>query len=84
MTLTFQGNDLAGGVHDGTVSRDGSPDRVGGVGHVHNDHLVLLAHFFPDADELVRLHGQIAEPNVGWVHAQVLQLKEKNIHECGA
>lgn len=74
-TRTFQSNDLAGGVHDGTVSRDRSPDGVGGVGHVHDHHLVLLAHLLSDADELIWLHRQIAEPNVGWVYAHVLQLE---------
>lgn len=73
--FTFQGDDLACGVHDGTVGRDRSPDWISGVRHVHDHHLVLLAHLLPDADELVRLHGQIAEPNIGWVHAQVLQLE---------
>lgn len=72
---TFEGDDFAGGVHDGTVGRNRSPDWVGGIRHVHNHHLVLLAHLLTDADELVRLHRQIAEPNVGWVYAQVLQLK---------
>lgn len=73
--FTFQRDDLAGGVHDGTVGRDRSPDWISGVRHVHDHHLVLLAHLLPDADELVWLHGQIAEPNIGWVHAQVLQLE---------
>ena len=80
-TLTFQGDDFAGGVHDGTVGRDRPPDWVGGVGHVHNHHLVLLAHLLPDADELVRLHGQIAEPNVGRVHPHVLQLETIKQHK---
>lgn len=55
--LTFQGDDLAGGVHNGTVGGDRPPDWVGGVGHVHDYHLVLLTHLLSDADELVRLHG---------------------------
>lgn len=75
MTVTFQGDDFAGGIHDGAVGRDGPPDWVGGVRHVHDHHLVLLAHLLSDADELVRLHGEIAEPDVGWVHAHVLQLQ---------
>lgn len=74
---TFQSDDFAGRIHDGTVGRDGPPDRVGGVGHVHNHHLVLLAHLLSDADELVRLHGEVAEPDVGWVHAHVLQLETR-------
>ena len=40
--LGLQGDDLAGGVHDGAVSADGSSDGVGGVGHVDNDHLVVV------------------------------------------
>lgn len=75
LTVTFQGDDFACGIHDGAVSRDGPPDWVGGVRHVHDHHLVLLAHLLSDADELVRLHGEIAEPDVCWVHAHVLQLQ---------
>lgn len=78
MYSTFKGDDLAGGVHDGTVGRDRSSNRVCGVRQVHDHHLVLIAHLLSDTDELVRLHGQIAEPYVGWVHAQALQL-ETNI-----
>ena len=40
--LGLQSDDLAGGVHDGAVSADGSSDGVGGVGHVDNDHLVVV------------------------------------------
>lgn len=74
---TFQSDDFAGRIHDGTVGRDGPPDWVGGVGHVDDHHLVLLPHLLPDADELVWLHGEVAEPNVGWVHAHVLQLETR-------
>lgn len=77
---TFEGDDLAGRVHDGTVSRDGTSAGVIGVGHVYDHHLVLLAHLLPDADELVRLHGQVAEPDVGRIHPQVLQLKHTATH----
>lgn len=79
---TFEGDDFAGGVHDGAVGRDRPPDGIGGVGHVHDHHLVLLTHLLADADELIRLHCQIAEANVGWVYTQVLQLKtfEENIN----
>lgn len=55
--LTFQGYDLAGGVHDGAVGRDGPADWRVGVGHVDDHHLSLLTHLLTDADELVRLHG---------------------------
>lgn len=82
--VTFQGDDFAGWIHDGAVSRDGPPDGVGGVGHVHDHHLVLIADFFSDADELVRLHGEIAEPDVSRVHAHVLQLKRsRQWTNCG-
>lgn len=73
--VTFQGDDFAGRVHDGAVGRDRPPDRVGGVRHVHNHHLVLIADLFPDADKLVWLHGEVAEPDVGRVHTHVLQLE---------
>lgn len=74
LDLTFEGNDFAGGVHDGAVCRDGPADGIVGVGHVNDDHLRLLAHLLPYADELVGLHGQGAEPNVGRVDSQVLEL----------
>lgn len=72
---TFQGDDFAGGVHDGAVSGDGPADGVGRVGHVDDDHLGLLAHLLTDADELVRLHRQRAEANVGRIYPQILELK---------
>lgn len=75
LELTFEGDDFAGGVHDGAVRRDGPADGVVGVGHVDDDHLGLLAHLLPYADELVGLHGQSAESDVGWVDSQVLELR---------
>lgn len=76
--LTFQGNDFAGWVHDGAVCRDGPADGIVGVGHVDDDHLGLLAHLLPHTDELVGLHGQRAESDVGWIDSQVLELR----HRC--
>lgn len=73
--VTFQGDDFASRIHDGAVGRDGPPDRVGGVRHVHNHHLVLIPDLLSDADELVRLHGEVAEPDVCRVHTHVLQLE---------
>ena len=61
---TFQGDDLARWIHDGRICRYGSPDGVGGVGEVDDDHLVRLAHLFADAYELVRLHGERREADV--------------------
>ena len=40
--LGLESDHLAGGVHDGGVGADGPPDGVGGVGHVDNDHLVVV------------------------------------------
>lgn len=78
--LTFKCDDFGSGVHDGAVCRDRPADGRVGVGHVYDHHLVLLAHLLPDADELVRLHGQVAETNVSRVHPQVLQLKHTATH----
>ena len=55
--FTFESNDLAGWIHDGTVSRDGPADGGIGVCHVDDDNLSLLAHLFTDTDELIWLHG---------------------------
>ena len=72
---TFQCDDLAGGVHDRRVGRDGPPDGVGAVVHVDNHHLGRVAHRLPHADVLVRLHGEGAEPNVGRIDSHILELK---------
>ena len=64
---TFERNDLAGWIHDGAVSWDGPADRCIWVGHVNDHHLRLLAHLLPHTDELVRLHGECAEADVGRV-----------------
>lgn len=82
LPVTFQGDDFTSGIHDSTVGRDWPPDWGGGVRHVHDHHLVLFSHLLSDADELVRLHGEIAEPNVGWVHAHVLQLGRLKQQYC--
>ena len=73
--LTFQGDDLARRVHDGRICRDGPPDGVGGVGEVDDDHLVRLAHLLADAYELVRLHRERCETDVGGVDADIGELK---------
>lgn len=77
LELTFKGNNFAGRVHDGAVCRDGPADGIVGVCHINDDNLGLLTHFLPYADELVGLHGQSAESNVGWVDSQVLELRYK-------
>ena len=75
MLLTFQGDDLARRVHDGRVCRDGSPDGVGRVGEVDDDHLVRLAHLLADAYEFVRLHRERRKTDVGGVDADIGELK---------
>ena len=42
--LRLESDDFAGGVHDGGVCADGPPDGVGGVGHVDDDHLIVVGH----------------------------------------
>ena len=73
--LGLQGDDLAGGVHDGAVRTDGPPDGVGGVGHVDDDHLIVVRHLLPDTDELVTLHGEGVEPDVGCLDPHICELK---------
>lgn len=74
LDLTFEGDYFAGWIHDGAVCGDRPADGIVGVGHVDDDHLRLLAHLLSYTDELVGLHGQGAESNVGWVDSQVLEL----------
>lgn len=73
--FTFECDDLAGRIHDGRIRRDWPPDGVRGVGQVDDDHLVRLAHLFADTDELVRLHREGGEPNVGRVDSDIGELK---------
>ena len=73
---TFECNDIAGRVHDRRLSRDGSAGGVGGVVHVNDDHLCRLAHLLTDTDVLIWLHGKGAEPNVGSIDANILELQQ--------
>ena len=73
--LTFQSDDLAGRVHDRRVRGDRSPDRVGRVGHVDDDHLGGLPHLLPHADELVALHREGVEPDVRGVDPDICELE---------
>ena len=45
---------------------------------INDDHLGSLPHLFTDTDELVRLHGEGAESNVGCIDPYTCELKEKN------
>ena len=77
--LTFEGDDLACWVHDGRVCGDGAADGVGRVVHVNDDHLRRLPHLLADTDVLIRLHGKGAEPNVGCIDANILELQQINV-----
>jgi hypothetical protein len=61
-------------MHDGRVCRDRSSNQIGGVIHVQDNDLVLLADLFSDTNKLVRLHGQRIEAYVGRIDAQRLEL----------
>lgn len=71
---TFETNDLGDRIHDGRVGGDGSSQHIVLLVQVDNDDLVLFAHFLPDADELVRLHRERVEANVGGIDAERLEL----------
>lgn len=73
--FALEGDDLRRRVHDGALGGDGPPDRVGRVRHVDDDHLGSVAHFFPHADELVTLHGESGEGNVGDVDSDIAELR---------
>lgn len=75
LQITFKSNDLGGRVHDGRVPRDGPADGIGGVTHVDDDHLCCVPHLLPDTDELVRLHGEGIEPDVGCLDPDIGELK---------
>ena len=78
--LTFECDDFTGGVHDCGVSWDWSSDGVCRVIQVNNNDLRRFADLLAHADELVWLHRQRAEPDVGRIDAEVLQLLHAN-HE---
>ena len=61
-------------MHDGRVGRDRTTDRIVGIIQVYDHYLMGLAHLLAHTNELVRLHGQSAEANVGHVYANVLEL----------
>ena len=75
--LRFEGDDLGGRVHDGGVGRDGAADGVDGVRHVDDHNLIGVADLLANADELVRLHRQAVEPDVGRADADVRELANK-------
>ena len=75
MPVTFECDNLAGWVHDGRVCGDWSADGVGSVTQVNDDHLSCVPHLLSNTNELVTLHSEGAEPNVGCVDAHILKLQ---------
>ena len=71
----FECDHFARRVHDGRVGGDWAPDRVLRVRHVDDDHLRCVVDLLAHTDELVRLHGESGETDVGDVDADVLQLQ---------
>ncbi|MPC20316.1 hypothetical protein E2C01_013254 [Portunus trituberculatus] len=69
-------DDLGGRVHDCRITRDGPANRVGGISHINDDHLCRVTHLLSDTDELVRLHSEGVEPNVGCLDSNIGELKE--------
>ena len=77
--LTFKSNNLAGWIHDSGICTDGSPDRVGGVAHVNDDHLSCLPHLFSNTNVLVWLHGEGVEPDVCCIDSHICKLEKRTI-----
>ena len=57
------------------LTGNGSSNGVGDVGHVENDDLGRISDFFTNANELVRLHGEGGETDVGRIDPHILKLK---------
>jgi len=75
---TFERDDFARWIHDRWIGRDRSSYRIRRVVHVDDHDLRRFADLLADADKLVRLHCQRAEPDVGRIDAEVLQLDITN------
>ena len=73
--LGFQSNHFTCRIHDGWVCTNGSSDWICWVRHVDDDHLGSLPHLLPHADELVTLHGEGVEPDVGCLDSNICELK---------
>ena len=50
-------------------------DGVGVICHVNDDHLIGLTHLLADTDELVRLHGEAVEADVGGADPDIGELQ---------
>lgn len=72
---TFQSYHFTGWVHDGRVCRDLPADGITWVVHVYDNYLSSLSNLLTHTDEFIRLHGKSAEPNVGRIDPNALELK---------
>ena len=73
--LTFECNNLAGGVHDCGVCRDRPPHWVGGVVHINDHDLSCISYFLSHTDEFVWFHSERGEADVCSIDAHILKLK---------
>jgi hypothetical protein len=55
MRLALQCQDLLGGMHNGRIGTDWSPEDIVSVREVDDDDLILLVDLFAYTDEMVRL-----------------------------
>jgi hypothetical protein len=85
--LSLEGDHFRCWIHDGRVGGDRTTNRVGGVGHVDDDHLIGLADFFSDANEFVRLHREAVEADISCADADIGELakmeKKKDVLTTG-
>ena len=70
--LTFQSNDLAGRIHNGGISGNGTTNGIGCVTEINDNDLSGLTDLLSDTDELVRLHREGAEADVCRIDADIL------------
>ena len=75
--LSLERNHLRGRIHDGRIGRNGPTNGVGRVCHIDDDHLIGLANFFADTNELVRFHGEAVEAHIGGADTDISELAKK-------
>lgn len=73
--LRLECDHFASWIHDCRVSADGASNWIGGVAHVNDNNLRRFAHFLANADEFIRLHGEVAEGDGSGLNADICKLK---------
>lgn len=74
--FTFQSYDFGSGIHNGAFGGYGTTNWIGCVCQVHDDHLRCLANLFAYADELVALHRERGEGDIGDIDTDVGKLQK--------